>query len=351
VNEKSLPKLFVFLLLALFLIGMSISICVSLFIFPLFSTIDIENRFSYCLKHLQRMYYLIIQAFLSRDRMNAKILLSRSSIIEQMIRQTMIIIQSRISEANYEPSRFLQKIFYRKRKHIIDLTIVEQENLISSLMINISSLQLMVNQCRFNEYHHDLINGLESSIYYLNSCQSSLISSFISSKSITKDQFIYRLKNLSNAVETVRLSYKNIRLYHTENLLQSTKTIQLEDHLSHAFFLFQLFNIVKLLNEITIEQKPPIDSNDQQKTNYFKQCFVFQWSRFFLAIKSMIIIGVGSIFVMVPYLAKVFENGQWILIALCMTQADTVGGAFTTMKMRLIGTLLGKITSGLRNHY
>jgi hypothetical protein len=55
----------------------------------------------------------------------------------------------------------------------------------------------------------------------------------------------------------------------------------------------------------------------------------------------MIIIGVGSIFVMVPYLAKVFENGQWILIALCMTQAETVGGAFTTMKMRLIGTLLG----------
>ncbi len=44
---------------------------------------------------------------------------------------------------------------------------------------------------------------------------------------------------------------------------------------------------------------------------------------------------------MVPYLAKVFENGQWILIALCMTQAETVGGAFTTMKMRLIGTLLG----------
>jgi hypothetical protein len=100
---------------------MSISICISLLIFPLFSTIDIENRFSYCLKYFQRMYYLIIQAFLSRDRMNAKILLSRASIIEQMIRQTMIIIQSRLSETNYEPSRFLQRIF--SRKHIIDLTI------------------------------------------------------------------------------------------------------------------------------------------------------------------------------------------------------------------------------------
>jgi hypothetical protein len=45
---------------------------------------------------------------------------------------------------------------------------------------------------------------------------------------------------------------------------------------------------------------------------------------------------------MVPRLVEVFENGQWILIALCMTQGDTVGGAFTTMQMRLFGTLLGK---------
>jgi hypothetical protein len=115
--------MFVFLLLALFLIGMSISICVSLLIFPLFATFDIEHRFCYCLKNLQRMYYFIIQAFLSRDRMGAKLSLSRASIIEQMIRQTMILIQPRIAEAKYEPSRLLQKIFYRKRKHIIDLNI------------------------------------------------------------------------------------------------------------------------------------------------------------------------------------------------------------------------------------
>lgn len=103
--------------------GMTISIVVSLFIFPLFATIDIENRFSYCLKNLQQMYYFILQAFLSRDQMNAKIALSRASIIEQMIRQTILIIQSRLAEASYEPSRLLQKIFYYKRKHIIDRNI------------------------------------------------------------------------------------------------------------------------------------------------------------------------------------------------------------------------------------
>ncbi len=123
VNEKSLPKLFVFVLLVLFLIGMLISICVSLLIFPLFATIDIENRFSYCLKNVQRMYYLLIQSFLSRNEMDAKISLSRASILEEIIRETMIIIQSRLVEAKSEPSRFFQKIFFSKRRDFIDLNI------------------------------------------------------------------------------------------------------------------------------------------------------------------------------------------------------------------------------------
>jgi hypothetical protein len=162
----------------------------------------------------------------------------------------------------------------------------------------------------------------------------------ISSKSIRKDEFIYRLLNLSKSVETVRLSYKKLCLDRIKTHLQSrSKTIQSETNLSHGFFLFQLFSIVRLLTELTMDKKSENISNDKE---CFKSYFVFEWSKFFLSIKSMIIIGIGSIFVMVPYLAKIFENGQWILIALCMTQADTVGGAFTMMKMRLIGTLLGK---------
>jgi virulence-associated protein VapD len=208
-------------------------------------------------------------------------------------------------------------------------------------MFHLCSLELMVSQCQLNEYHNDLREGLESSIYYLNSCQSSLISSFISSKSITEDELLYRLLNLSKSVESVRVSYKNIRLHRMENLLESTKIIQSEDYLSHAFFLFQLFNIVELLTEVTTNKKTKNNTKDKRKPISIKQFFLFEWSTFFLAFKSMIIIGIGSIFVMVPYLAKIFENGQWILITLCMTQADTVGGAFTAMKMRLIGTLLG----------
>ncbi|CAF1333701.1 unnamed protein product [Adineta steineri] len=344
VNQNSLPTIFVFLLLALFLIGMIISICVSILFFPLFATFDIEHRFSYCLKNLQGMYYFIIQAFLSDDRMSAKVSLSRASILEQMIRQTMILMQPRVTEAKYEPSRLLQKIFYRKRKHIIDLNIQEQANLINSLMFHICSLQIMVNQCQFNEYHTNLRNNLESSIYYLNSCQSSLISSFISSRSITNNELMYRLLNLTKAVKSVRLSYKNIRFIST-NSLESTQINQSENHLSHAFFLFQLFYIVRILTEITTDRKYENNIENQQRNFSLKQYFIFERSRFLSAFKCMIIIGVGSMFVMIPYLAKIFENGQWVLIALCMTQSDTVGGAFTTMKMRLTGTLLGAMWS------
>jgi len=133
----------------------------------------------------------------------------------------------------------------------------------------------MVKQCHFNEYHNNLINGLESSIYYLNSCQSSLISSFISSKPIRKHALIYRLSDLSKAVETVRLSYKNLRLNRIENVLQSTKIIQLEEHFSYTFFLFQLFSIVKLLNEVTTDEKNKNILNDKQEKKYFNQYFQF----------------------------------------------------------------------------
>lgn len=64
------------------------------------------------------MYYSIIQAFLSGNQMNAKIYLSRASILEQMIRQTSMTMQTRIPETIYEPSRILQKIFYPQRRKI-----------------------------------------------------------------------------------------------------------------------------------------------------------------------------------------------------------------------------------------
>jgi len=123
INEKKVPRFFAFGLLEEFLIAMLISIIVSLFIFPLFATFDIENRINYCLSHLQQMYHSIIEAFLCEDQISANVFLSRANIIEKMIQKTMITIQSRFSETYYEPSRLLQRLFNRKRRNIIDLNL------------------------------------------------------------------------------------------------------------------------------------------------------------------------------------------------------------------------------------
>ena len=61
------------------------------------------------------------------------------------------------------------------------------------------------------------------------------------------------------------------------------------------------------------------------------------------SLRSAIIIGVGSVFVLVPSLAARFEEGTWILVAMCMTQGNTQGGAYLTMRNRLFGTLLGSV--------
>jgi uncharacterized membrane protein YccC len=211
-----------------------------------------------------------------------------------------------------------------------------------SFLLHVRSIHLMVKQCQFNEYHSDLIQEVESSLLLLCSCQSSVISAITSSSLITKDDFARRLSDLRQAAEELRSAYSQARLHRVEYALESATTIRSDDHLTHAFFLFQLDTIVRLFTQATTtEMKKTTAEKKKKKKINLKQLLTPNCPRLLSAIKCMMIIGVGSIFVMVPALATAFENGQWIFVAICMTQGDSVGGAFTTMKMRLIGTLLG----------
>ncbi|CAF0844950.1 unnamed protein product [Adineta steineri] len=346
-SRPDLPITFSFELLGIYISGMAIAVFVSLIIFPIFATFDIENRFNYSLSKLQQMYVLIIQAFLCHDKTRSHMLLTKASIVQHMIEKALTPMQTRLADAKFEPSRLLQRLFNHQHLHVIDLTLQEQENLITSLMSHVSSLHLMVKNCSFNDFHHDFTCELQSSLLHLNSCQSNIISSFISSSSVTKDDFIYQVTNLQDAFSSLRSTYILAGLHRIEHVLQSATTLQSEDSLSHAFFLFHLEAIVRLLTQVTTNdnnRKNTINSKKNQKKKInLNEHFKLPWTRLLSAVKSMIIIGVGSIFILVPSLSKTFENGQLILITLCVTQGDTVGGAFTTMKMRLIGTLLGSI--------
>ena len=346
INEEKVRSTFAFELLADFLLGMSVALVVSIFIFPLFATFDIENRFNYCLLHLDQMQSFVLQAFLCQDRTAARVSLARASIVERRLRDTMNGMRTRLLEARFEPAWILQRIFNRRGKHIIDLPIEERVDLITTLMFHVCSLQAMVNQCLFNKYHNDLVDELETNISELISRQSIVISGLISPSLITREVFIDHLTNLQTVLNSLNSAYKEVRLHRIEEVLQSGIKTQSEDHLSHTFFFFQLGAIVRLLSKASVINSTPdtLKSIKREKKSFKDYCkFQFDGSRILSAVKSMLIIGVGSIFVMVPSLANTFANGQWILIGLCMTQGDTVGGAFTTMKMRLVGTLLGKM--------
>jgi hypothetical protein len=201
----------------------------------------------------------------------------------------------------------------------------------------------MVKDCSFNDYHDDFTNELKSSLLHVSSCQSIIVSSLISPSSVSKDDFTNQIINFQEAFKLLRSAYISARLYRVKHVLEFATKIQAEDHLSHAFFLFQLGAIVQLLTQIMTSNnsKKNISKIPEKKKINLKEQLKLQCPRLLSSLKSMVIIGVGSIFVLVPCLAKAFENGQWILVTLCVTQGDTVGGAFTTMKMRLIGTLLG----------
>lgn len=123
VNQPVISSTFIFVLLEEFIVGMSIGILISLTVFPVFATMDIENRVNYCLINLQEMQRLIIQGFLCQDKMSAQVSLSRVSTIEQMIRVAINPLPMKLIEARFEPSRLLQRIFNRRRRNIIDLTI------------------------------------------------------------------------------------------------------------------------------------------------------------------------------------------------------------------------------------
>ncbi|CAF2104224.1 unnamed protein product [Rotaria magnacalcarata] len=334
-----------FELLGIYILGMSMASLISFTIFPIFATFDIENRFNYSLLKLQQMHTLLIRGFLCHDKTSAHMFLTRASMLENLVNKALDPIQSRIDEARFEPTEYLKRRFNRKRRAIIDLTLHEQQNLITSLMVHVCSLQLMVKHCVFNDYHKDFTYELESSLLHLGSCQSTFISSLTASSSVSQDEFTRQTINIEEAFRSIRSAYVLARLQQIEHVLESAATIQYADHISHEFFLFELGAIVQILTngmrrKILKNNCPKIH---ESKTFDAKVIFRLDWPRLSSALKSTIIIGVGAIFVLETHLAKAFENGQWILFTLCVTLSDTVGGAFTTMKMRLLGTLLGSI--------
>ncbi|CAF3828220.1 unnamed protein product [Rotaria sordida] len=294
----------------------------------------------YCLQHLQQIYSLIVQAFLSPDQMSANVFLAQIPIVDNMINEVMIPIQMRLLEVKVEPTRLFQWITNRKGKRPINRTLEEQVHFVRALMLHISSMTLMVKQTPFNNNHVYWRQDIESSLNQLNSNQSIVISYLTSATIISEDDFDVSLNNFQSSIQSFRLAYQRIRIRRIEDALQSRTPINSDDQLPHGFFLFQLNAIAQLLLDITGTTTKEKPTKEKKKRRSCKEYFKISWPRLLGAIKTALIIGISSIFVMVPAIAKTFKNGPFILITVCMAIDDTVGGTFTTMKVRLIGIVL-----------
>ncbi|CAF1349877.1 unnamed protein product [Didymodactylos carnosus] len=258
------------------------------------------------------MQTLLLQAFLCQDQAAASISLARATIIERRIKHTIVHMRERLDEARFEPSRFFQWLFNRKRRHIINLTIEDEVDFVITFMFQVCSLQSMVKECPLNQYHNDLIEELQPHISQFLSSQSKVISGLVSPSSIAREIFIDHLTDLQTALNSLQSAYKHARLHHIEEVLRTKIPTPSEDHLSHVFFFFQLYTIARLLIQATAIYSPEKKFKVIELKKSFKDFFEFRfdWSRILSALKSMLIPGVGSIFVMVPTLVNAFADGQ-----------------------------------------
>lgn len=210
----------------------------------------------------------------------------------------------------------------------------------NTFILHLSSLQSVVDRCHSSVDHEQLMKKVRVSLNELDSCQSKVIACLTSTRaSRPRSEIDEHVDNLHRSLLSFQSICYDHYLVQTRIEIDSTKTGLSEDVLSCGFCLFHLIKITDLVVS-TMKSREQVQQADFN-INCCHPCFQWQWFRFVASLKSTLIIGVGSIFVMVPYLAELFENGQWILIALCMTQSDNVGGALNNMKMRLVGTLLG----------
>lgn len=153
----------------------------------------------------------------------------------------------------------------------------------------------MVKQCQFNEYHNLYTQEHKASLIHLNLCQSTVVSSLMLSSIISRDEFNGRLSELQQALNTLRQVSIQARLRQVEYVLESATTIRSDDHLSHAFFLFQLAAIVRLLIQATTvnenksffqEIKDGIKKKQKKKRRTVKEWLKPQWPRFVSAFKK-----------------------------------------------------------------
>jgi hypothetical protein len=148
------------------------------------------------------------------------------------------------------------------------------------------------------------------------------------------------------------------------------------NRLTFSFFLFHLSETIHYLNSkfhsesetktsqspatvltstnsATVPQKPSLSLFGKLKmivVVIFTSIYQFHFDdkkeiRLKTGLRTAVTLSVALIFIEVPILATKFENGQWILFAMLMSQGDNFGGNLFQIRLRWLGTMFGAIYS------
>lgn len=407
VNTPSniLGQLFAFQLLESFTVGIIFAIAFSMFILPRTSTLELQDRMSYCLNSIHTMYTLTMHAYLCSNKAESQALLNEANLVLAYVLQSSQQMRLRTAELQTEPAVLIRRLFRSKQSAYIRHQQDKYIEIVGSLTFHVQSMIYTCNHVMYNQRHEQLAELCHESFENLIQQQQLIFDSITVTSHIQDIEYITQqiiqlnslyiklthtyttaLMKLNNiavdySTHAVRmqndgehisseglanlhdLSHKHTHchIHDTDDAIANRK-----DPLTFGHFMFHVHEIVRALdrnfntkyipyhNTDTTADTPhgtSIKSKLQQYITPMKHmtwkglynCLKLDWTKVQNSLRCCILLGVGLIFVEVPILAQQFEHGQWILIAMCMTQGDNVGGSVTQMRLRLIGTLLGAV--------
>ena len=366
-----LPPTFAFQLLEAMVIGLAVALAASLVVFPTSACYELHQRLIYCLHGVEQASELIITAFVCHcqpgsadtgcERCQVRRLRAMADldIVIALLRDTRAAIRSLIVSCKGEFVPLVQKLTG------LPLTPAQEVDVVTQLVLFLAAAQAQLKAAE----HRELEQQLHKPALSWHAQFKALLDCIRAGQSGPELEERFRvLHHAGEALLRVRgeagvkkESVGTMSAPLADSSVDPSKAGKAEEsgpQVAAQCLLFSMRQLVDTLrlyyHRASTEALPSFDVTAAQRAAKLSADLALPARLLSLfwpldipilisSLRSALIIGVGSVFVLVPSLAAQFEQGTWILIAMCMTQGNTQGGAFLTMRNRLFGTMLGSV--------
>ena len=394
------PDDFVWELLKVVLVALCVDLAVSITIFPRFACLEIQDRFSYSLARNQEVLELALSSMLCTQRAHAEVYLSEANAIIAHVNNNQEAMYARAVPGKVEPVGLIRAIFRSKQTVFNQYSIAELSQISALLTWHVTATVHAAKHTHFNEYHAVACDTCRDS--FLNAIhQYKDLIKLLRGRVHSKDQINAKITELKKALDhmhavlsrALRAADKVTPVDGTTfvptaegNLNDSTeegqevvKAVLFDgdakkeaNRLTFSYFLFHMSELIQTVEnkfstnaegqvatveasakEVAEAEKPKLTPADVAMkivllpvviVTAIGKSLTTDWKvKAKVGIRTALLMGVAFVFATVPKLVLKFENGQWIMFAMLMSQGDTLGGTFYVMRNRFLGTLMGAV--------